>query len=214
MARRRATKVSASVDRAASIPSATIYRFPFMAIRVQRTVPCRPAAADHPATLEVEIVDRQRAVRVPRRAVGRAVRAALARGGVHRGEVSVAIVDDAEIARVHSRFLNDPTPTDCISFVFDSGNGAIDGEIVVSAETAAVAARRFGWSASDELLLYVAHAALHLAGYDDQSPAQRRAMRRQERAVLAELGICPPRFRRRAARSRAAPKRAAQGRSS
>lgn len=184
-----------------------------MAIRVQRTVRRNPAAVNPPSTLKVAIVDQQRAVRVPRRAVCRGVRAALSRGGLSRGEVSVAIVDDAEIARVHGRFLNDPTPTDCISFVFDSGNGAIDGEIVVSAETAAAAACRFGWSASDELLLYVVHAALHLAGYDDQSPAQRRAMRRQERLVLAELGVCPPNPRRRAARRRAAPNRVTQGRS-
>ncbi len=184
-----------------------------MAIRVPRAVRRIPAAANPHSTLKVAIVDQQRAVRVPRRAVCRGVRAALSRGGLSRGEVSVAIVDDAEIARVHGRFLNDPTPTDCISFVFDSGNGAIDGEIVVSAETAAAAACRFGWSASDELLLYVVHAALHLAGYDDQSPAQRRAMRRHERLVLAELGVCPPNARRRAARSRAVPNRAEQGRS-
>ncbi len=205
-------KDSAPIDRGAPISSGAINEFHAMAIRVQRAIRRDPAADTH-STLKVAIVNQQRVVRVPRRAVGRAVKAALARGEVQRGEVSVAVVDDAEIARVHGRFLNDPTPTDCISFVFDSGNGTIDGEIVVSAETAAAAACRFGWSAADELLLYVVHAALHLAGYDDQSPAQRRAMRRQERLVLAELGICPPEARRRAARSRAAPNRATQGRS-
>lgn len=200
---------SALVDCAATIPLATTHGFSSMAIRVQHAV--RRNAANPHSTLKVAIVDRQRAVQVPRRDVGRAVKAALARGGIMRGEVSVAVVDDAEIARVHGRFLNDPTPTDCISFVFDSDDGAIDGEIVVGAETAAAAAGRFGWSAADELLLYVVHGALHLAGYDDQSPAQRRIMRRQERLVLAELGVCPPNPRRRVARNRAAPNRAAQG---
>lgn len=174
-----------------------------MAIRAQRATRRKPAAAS-PSQPVVTIVNRQRAVPVLRRAVCRAVRSALGRGGVLRGEVSVAIVDDAEIARVHGRFLNDPTPTDCLSFVFESGSGSVDGEIVVSAETAAAEACRFGWTASDELLLYVVHAALHLAGYGDQSPAQRRTMRRQERAVLAELGVCPPDAHPRTAQRRSA----------
>lgn len=184
-----------------------------MPIRAQRAARDKPAAAGPPTTLVVTIANRQRAVRAPRGAVCRAVKAALARGGVVRGEVSVAIVDDSEIARIHGAFLNDPTPTDCISFVFDSGGGAIDGEIIVSAETAAAAAAGFGWSACDELLLYVVHAALHLAGFDDQSPAQRRVMRRQERSVLAELGVDPPETRRRSAARHTIRKRSARGRS-
>ncbi len=183
-----------------------------MAIRASRAPRRPPAPAASPSKPMVTIVNRQRAVPVPRLAVDRGVRLALSRGGVSRGGVSVAIVDDAEIARVHGQFLNDPTPTDCISFVFESGDGSIDGEIVVSGETAAAAARRFSWTATDELLLYVVHAALHLAGFDDQSPAQRRAMRRQERLVLAELGVRPADAQRRAAQKRAAHNRSARNR--
>ena len=43
-------------------------------------------------------------------------------------EIEITIVDDADIARVHGDFLDDPTPTDVITFHH--------GEILISAETA------------------------------------------------------------------------------
>jgi probable rRNA maturation factor len=62
-------------------------------------------------------------------------------------------------------------------------------DIIFSAYTALTAAPRYGWSAGDELLLYVIHGALHLVGYDDQTPEAQAEMRRQEAAVLARLGL-------------------------
>ena len=43
--------------------------------------------------------------------------------------------------------------------------------------------------ARDELLLYVVHGALHLKGYDDRSPPQRKRMRAAERRYLRKLGV-------------------------
>jgi probable rRNA maturation factor len=46
-----------------------------------------------------------------------------------------------------------------------------------------------GWSASDELLLYVVHGLLHIVGYDDISVEQQLEMRGLEQACLLSLGI-------------------------
>jgi probable rRNA maturation factor len=67
----------------------------------------------------------------------------------------------------------------------------LEGEIIVSAETAATAAQRFGWSSDDELLLYVVHGTLHLVGYDDTNPPARSEMRSKEQLYLAEFGLDP-----------------------
>ncbi len=65
----------------------------------------------------------------------------------------------------------------------------IDGEVLVSAEMAVQMSARFGWSPRDELTLYLVHGLLHLCGYDDLSPAERRLMRQRERTILAQLKI-------------------------
>jgi probable rRNA maturation factor len=106
--------------------------------------------------------------------------------------IGVAIVDDATIHDLNRRHLSHDYPTDVLSYPLEDSPAALEGEIVVSAETARRNAPEYGWSPADELCLYVVHGALHLAGYRDKSPDERQAMRRAEREVLAGLGIEAP----------------------
>lgn len=148
--------------------------------------------------IRVDVANRQRFLRPNRKRLEAAVRRALQLCGWNGGDISVAVVDNAEMARLHGRFLDDPMPTDVLSFLLDSGPAGLDGEVIISAETALHNAARYEWSAADELLLYAVHGTLHLAGYDDATTEQRREMRKQERAVLRLLGL-RPRYRARAA---------------
>ena len=123
--------------------------------------------------------------------IRRAVRAALVGRVIE--SVSVAVVDDATIADLHKRYMKDPEPTDVLSFDLreNAAGEAIEGEIVVSAETARRSARRLGLSERQETLRYVIHGALHLAGWDDQTAGERRRMRREEDRVLGGIGEKP-----------------------
>lgn len=134
--------------------------------------------------LHLTITNSQQLLPIDRRRIRRALGAVLKDHGIARAEIGVAVVDDAVIARLHGEFLDDPTPTDVLSFLLAAGDGWLEGEIVVSAETAAAAAPRFRLAAVDELLLYVIHGALHLVGHDDAAPSARAAMRRKQRAYL------------------------------
>ncbi len=98
-------------------------------------------------------------------------------------EVEVSIVSDAEIARIHAEFMDDPTPTDVITFHH--------GEILISADTAARAAPAQGLSLDQELLLYLIHGLLHLGGWDDHEPAEQAEMHRHQAAILASLVAGP-----------------------
>ena len=89
--------------------------------------------------------------------------------------ISVAVVDDATIAVLNRQFLRHEGPTDVLSFLLEQDEDGLEGEVVVSAETARRTAPRFGWSEGEELLLYVIHGTLHLAGYDDAKPREQRA---------------------------------------
>ncbi|MSU69983.1 MAG: rRNA maturation RNase YbeY [Opitutaceae bacterium] len=105
-------------------------------------------------------------------------------GGSPPGELSVVFLTDTALARLHAEFLADPAPTDVITFAGDQAQG-LGGEICVSADAARrQAAARSQKAFSAELTLYVVHGWLHLAGYDDHRPAQKRVMRRAEARAL------------------------------
>ena len=112
-----------------------------------------------------------------------------------KGELSVVFLSDAEMAELHGRFLNDPSPTDVITFPSQAEDD-FAGEICVSAETAWRESRRRGIPLSREMCLYLAHGWLHLAGYDDVAEDDRLAMREAEKEVLeaAEGAAALPEF--------------------
>ncbi|MCC6512202.1 MAG: rRNA maturation RNase YbeY [Pirellulaceae bacterium] len=106
-------------------------------------------------------------------------------------EVSIAIVDDATIHQLNCEHLDHDWPTDVISFIFefDEQVGRVEGEIVASLDTATRLSKDAGWSPADELLLYVVHGLLHLAGLDDIEPDDQTEMRSAERQCLIALGV-------------------------
>ena len=67
----------------------------------------------------------------------------------------------------------------------------LEGELIVSTETALREAAAHGWSPQDEVLLYVVHGLLHLCGYDDLTDEARPSMRVREREVLAGWQLVP-----------------------
>jgi probable rRNA maturation factor len=125
-------------------------------------------------------------------------------GGCPPGELSLAFLTDDGLARLHADFLADPGITDVITFAGDPAHG-LAGEICVSADAAArqtcpERSRRVKGSKnnfSDELTLYLVHGWLHLAGYDDLAPREKRKMRAAEARALKLLRAagCRPRFR-------------------
>ncbi len=132
----------------------------------------------------LEISNRHPKLRIDRRALAKAINvldAAADRfdGGCPAGELSLAFLDDAELAGLHDDFLDDPTTTDVITFEGNPDFG-VAGEVCVSVDTARSYARKHRRDFSEELPLYVVHGWLHLAGYDDLKPELKRSMRRAE----------------------------------
>lgn len=121
--------------------------------------------------------------------VVRAIELALSEVDYDDVTVSVAVVDDETIHELNRQFLKHDYPTDVLSFVLEDESPRLEGEIVVSVDTARQNAAEAGWSPDDELTLYIVHGALHLAGYRDKSPADAAEMRQAEAAVLDQLGI-------------------------
>jgi probable rRNA maturation factor len=109
--------------------------------------------------------------------------AALAAGAGYRGDLSVALVTDAAIHELNREFLDHDYPTDVLAFPLGD-----EGEVVVSAERARSEAGERGVTAMAELMFYVAHGILHLAGHDDHDPAEARRMHAVALKLLRGLG--------------------------
>ena len=102
------------------------------------------------------------------------------------GELSVAFVDDAQIAKIHGDYIGDPTPTDVITFPANNEMESA-GEIIVSVDHARTRAEELKVPFSRELSLYLIHGWLHLAAYDDKNEVECAKMREAEQAALTVL---------------------------
>ena len=108
--------------------------------------------------------------------------------------ISLAVVDDETIHELNERHLAHDYPTDVLSFVLEDDGDHLEGEVILSADTAASVAEEVGNTATGEQLLYVIHGVLHLVGYDDKSESDAKEMRAAESRYLKRFGIeLPPR---------------------
>jgi len=108
-------------------------------------------------------------------------------------DLSLCYVDNDTIRQLNAQYLERDEITDVLAFPLGEGPGPEEdqllGEIVVSAEKAVAEAAGRRIPVDAEIALYTIHGALHLLGYDDRTPAQKREMRRRERKALTEAGL-------------------------
>lgn len=146
-----------------------------------------------------------------------AIGATLRRHHTPAARISVALVDDTRIAELNTAHLNHPGPTDVLAFDLsdarecpparDGDRAAtaprprrcapaadkemVDGEIIVSVDTAQREAAQRGHSIEAELALYVVHGTLHLLGYNDDREQDAALMHEMEDEILSSVGIGP-----------------------
>ena len=153
--------------------------------------------------IKVIITNNQKTVRIPtgvRMLIRRCCNAVLI-GEEFKGsaEISVTIVDNAEIHELNLKHRNIDRPTDVLSFplgvdgVYDINNdtGAqMLGDIVISIEKAIEQAELYGHSLDREIAFLTVHSMLHLLGYDHEPGGLELVrMRETEEAVLTQLGL-------------------------
>lgn len=106
-------------------------------------------------------------------------------------ELSLIFVGDRRMTDLHNQFMNQPTPTDVLTFPLDldTRGRPISGEVYVCIPEARRQARRRGTPVAHEVLLYSLHGMLHLCGFDDRTDRDYRKMHRTEDQILTRLGI-------------------------
>lgn len=110
-------------------------------------------------------------------------------------KISVAFVSLSKIAKINEEFVGHKGSTDVISFDYRNADilhddYAVIAELIVSYEKAFFEAqKRENTSFAEELTLYIVHGLLHIYGFDDLTPKERRKMRRAERNVISALNM-------------------------
>jgi probable rRNA maturation factor len=124
-------------------------------------------------------------------------RLVLGRMRVHpQAELSVVLVDEPAMEQLHIQWMDEPGPTDVLSFPMDELRPGLDGEesapgllgdVVLCPQVAARQAQKAGHTTQDELLLLTTHGILHLLGYDHAEPEEEREMFGLQRKLLLEF---------------------------
>jgi probable rRNA maturation factor len=96
-------------------------------------------------------------------------------------ELSLSFVGEEEMADLHVRYMDEPGPTDVLSFPMDE-DGLLGDVVVCPAEAA-----RNNPDVAAELRLLVVHGVLHLLGYDHEADDDRRAMWAKQDAYVGSL---------------------------
>lgn len=108
-------------------------------------------------------------------------------------EVNIIFVDEPEIRKINRRFLKRGYTTDVIAFNYYPERSPSPagprpfGDIYICAPRAKEQAAEMGHGLLTELLILAAHGALHLSGWEDDTPAKRKAMNAATARLLKNL---------------------------
>ena len=129
----------------------------------------------------------QKDLKVSSRSVKLLVSSILKKLKISADEISIQFVSTKKICKLHEDFFEDPTTTDCITFPIDEDHSSgyrVLGEVFVCPKTALEYCKKNDRNPYVETSLYVVHGILHLLGYDDIDPKDRKLMRKKERQCM------------------------------
>ena len=108
-------------------------------------------------------------------------------------DLSIMLVDTDVMTELHVKWMDEPGPTDVLSFPMDElrpgreGDvtpAGLLGDVVLCPEVAAQQAVTAGHSTVEELLLLTTHGILHLLGFDHAEPEEEKEMFGLQRRLL------------------------------
>lgn len=111
-------------------------------------------------------------------------------------DLGIIFVDEDPMTELHVKWMDEPGPTDVLSFPMDELRPGSDllpspegvlGDIVVCPQVAARQAETAGHPTINEILLLVTHGMLHLVGFDHAEPEEEAEMFGLQRTLLEKF---------------------------
>ena len=113
-------------------------------------------------------------------------------------DLCITLIDVAAMEHLHLEYMDEPGPTDVLSFPMDELRPGSDdrvtpagilGDIMLCPEVAEGQAETAGHSLADELHLLTTHGMLHLLGFDHAEPEEEREMFALQRDLLVGFAL-------------------------
>lgn len=108
-------------------------------------------------------------------------------------DVTLALVDDAEMSVLNREYRGIDKTTDVLAFsqiegqTLEAADGHHLGDVVISLPVAERQAERGGWRLEEEVLRLLVHGFLHLLGYDHEAGGTEAARMAAEEARLCAV---------------------------
>jgi probable rRNA maturation factor len=119
-------------------------------------------------------------------------------------ELAIVLVDEAAMEQLHVQWMDEPGPTDVLSFPMDELRPGTEdsptpagllGDVVLCPQVAEAQAQTAGHSTQEELLLLTTHGILHLLGFDHADAEEEREMFGIQRDILVGFAMSERRRR-------------------
>jgi probable rRNA maturation factor len=109
---------------------------------------------------------------------------------MEKAELSIVLTGDKQIHKLNKLYRGKDRPTDVLAFAMQEGEfGAVSagllGDVIVSIPTAERQAHERKVAPLDEVTMLIAHGILHLLGWDHETDAKDRAMRKETDRLCA-----------------------------
>ena len=105
-------------------------------------------------------------------------------------EISLTFVDVQEMEELHIKWMDEPGPTDVLSFPMDlpekKGDVVTLGDIVIAPAVASKQAQSAGHSIEHEIYILATHGLLHILGYDHADPDEEKVMFALQEKIVKE----------------------------
>ena len=98
----------------------------------------------------------------------------------HEAAVTIVFSNDLQLRKLKKEYFNKDVLTDTISFNLEDEGDPIEGEIYISLERVAEYSQTYKQDFLMECKRVIIHSCLHLLGFDDQLPDEKKEMTRLE----------------------------------
>lgn len=102
--------------------------------------------------------------------------------------VSFVFCKDDYLHSLNQKYLQHDTYTDILTFTLSDEQEPVHSEIYISVERVDENSKAFGVENRIELLRVMVHGILHLCGYSDHTPKEKKLMREKEDFYLSSYG--------------------------
>ncbi len=112
------------------------------------------------------------------------IKATIEAEGYKLSELNYIFCSDQYLLQINQQYLHHDTFTDIVTFDNSDEDGIIVGDIFISIDRIRENALKFNSGEANELHRVIIHGALHLLGYQDKKPEDKKIMTAKENFYL------------------------------